>query len=128
MKVFRGFSFIEVIVSIFIVSVILLLLQAVIQSSILIRTSKSQGIALSIARNKLEDLRTSGYVTLPGNGSFSDSLLGTLPTAATTTLTVSVYNAKTKHVSVSVIWLEPGSTASSTVSLSTLITQTGGLP
>mgnify|MGYP001602529402 FL=1 len=125
---FRGFSLIEVTVSIFIVGVMLLLLQAILQSGTLIRMSKHQSIALSIAQNKLESLRSGGYATLPSSGTFSDSLISTLPVAATTTLTVSVYNAETKQVFVSVVWQDPGSTASSTVSLSTLITETGGLP
>lgn len=124
----RGFSLIEVIVSIFIVGVILLMVQAVARSSVLVRTSKNQGIALAIARNELEGLRAGGYATLPSSGSFSDSLLSALPSAATTTLAVSAYNAKTAQVTVSVVWRDPGSAASSTVSLSTLITQTGGLP
>jgi prepilin-type N-terminal cleavage/methylation domain-containing protein len=123
----RGFSFIEVIIAIFIMSVMLLLLQAVVRSNVLVRSSKNQSIALTIARNELEGLRSSGYATLPSSGSFPDTLLSTLPKVATTTLTVNTYNAKTKHITVSVIWLEPGFTASSTVSLSTLITQTGGL-
>jgi len=122
-----GFSFIEVIVAIFIMSVMLLLLQAVVRSNVLVRSSKNQGIALSIARNELEILRNGGYAALPQSGSFQDILLNSLPQAATTTLAISTYNAKTKQVSVSVIWLEPGLNASSTVSLSTLITQTGGL-
>lgn len=124
----RGFSLIEVIVSIFIVGVILLMVQAVARSSVLVRTSKNQGIALAIARNELEGLRAGGYATLPSSGSFSDGLLSALPSAATTTLAVSAYNAKTAQVTVSVVWRDPGSAASSTVSLSTLITQTGGLP
>ncbi|MFH1178533.1 MAG: type II secretion system protein [bacterium] len=127
MNSFRGFSLIEIIVSIFIVCVMLILLQAVINSGILARNSKNQSIALSIARNKLESLRTGGYSVLPQSGSFYDSLLEALP-QATTTLVVNEYNAKTKQVTASVIWLEPGFTASSTISLSTLITETGGLP
>lgn len=123
----RGFSFIEVIVAIFIMSIMLLLLQAVVQSHMLVRHSKNQGVALSIARNELESLRSGGYSALPQSGSFPDTLLSSLPKAATTTLTVSTYNAKTKQITVSVIWLDPGALASSTVSLSTLITQTGGL-
>lgn len=128
MSKFRGFSLIEVTVSIFIMGVMLFLLQALIQSGVLLRISKSQSIALSIAQNKLESLRAGGYATLPPSGTFSDSLVGTLPQAATTTLVVSVYNAQTKQISVSVVWRDPGATASSTVSLSTLITETGGLP
>ena len=106
----------------------LILIQAVIHSSVLVRTAKNHGIALSIARNELEGLRAGGYAALPSSGSFADTLLNTLPKAATTTLTVSDYNEKTKQVVVSVVWLNSGMTASSTVSLSTLITQTGGLP
>lgn len=127
MRTRRGFSLIEVIVSIFIVGVMLLLLQATLQSGILIRISKNQGVALSIAQNKLEELRAGGYAALPSSGTFSNSLMSTLPQAATTTLTISVYNAKTKLISVGVLWRDPGATASSTVSLATLITETGGL-
>ncbi len=127
MQTSRGFSLIEVTVTIFIVGILLLMFQAILQSSILVRTTKSQGIALTIARNELETLRAGGYATLPQSGSFSNSLLSTLP-SATSSLTVSVYNAGTKQVVAKVIWRESGSSASSTVSLSTLITQTGGLP
>ncbi|MDE1919225.1 MAG: prepilin-type N-terminal cleavage/methylation domain-containing protein [Patescibacteria group bacterium] len=127
-KLVSGFSLIEVIVSIFIMSVILLLFQALVRSSVLVRTSKDQGIALAVVRNELETLRANGYAALPASGSFSDSLLGTLPPATTATLSVSVLNAQTKQVSASVVWREPGAAASSTVSLSTLITQNGGLP
>lgn len=124
----RGFGLVEVIVSIFIIGVMLILLQAVIRSGTLVRNSKNQGIALAIARNKIENLRLGGYSYIPSGGSFYDPLLDSLPRAATTTLSVSAYNAKTKQVSISIIWLDSGYAASSTVSLSTLITQTGGLP
>ncbi|OYV63687.1 MAG: hypothetical protein B7X03_00810 [Parcubacteria group bacterium 21-58-10] len=123
-----GFTLIEVIVSIFILGILLMLLQSVIQSSVLVRTSKNESIALSIARNEIESVRAGGYTALPVSGPFSDSLLSTLPPAATATLTVSAYNAKTAHVTASVVWQDAGARASSTVSLSTLITQTGGLP
>lgn len=124
----RGFSLIEVTVSIFIMSVMLLMLQSIIRSNVLVQTSKNQSIALSIARNKIEGLRIGGYAALPASGSFSDSLVSTLPLAATTTLTVTTYNARTKLVSTSVLWRDRGSTSSSTVSLSILLTETGGLP
>ena len=123
-----GFSLIEVVVSIFIIGVILLMVQAVARSSVLVRTSKNQGVALAIARNEIEGLRAGGYAALPPNGSFPNDLLNSLPRSATTTLVISAYNDKTEQVTVSVIWKDPGATASSTVSLSTLITQTGGLP
>ncbi len=128
MTAMRGFSLIEIVISLFIIGVILVLMHAVIQSSSLIRTTKNQGIALSIARNEIESLRAGGYATLPASGTFSDSLISTLPALATTTRTVSVYDAKTKQVTASVIWRDAGANASSTVSLSTLITSVGGLP
>lgn len=128
MQTSRGFSLIEVVVSVFIVSVMLLLFQAVTRSSVLVRTSKNQGIALAIVRNEIENLRAGGYAALPAGTTFSDSLVSTLPRAATTTLSVSTFNTKTKQATAGVVWKDPGATASSTVTLSTLITQTGGLP
>lgn len=127
-KKIRGFTLIEVIIAVLIVGVMLILLGAVTRSNALIRISKNQGVALSIARNKLESLRIGGYSAIPMSGSFADNLVNSLPLTATTTLTVSEYNNKTKEVTVGVVWRDPGSTASSTVSLSTLITETGGLP
>jgi len=124
----RGFTLVEVLVSIFLVGIMFVIFQSVLNTSVFVRTSKNQGIALSIVRNKLEGLRASGYAALPSSGSFSDTLMSTLPPAATTTLTVTAYNAKVKQVAVSVVWRDAGSTASSTVSLTTLIAQTGGLP
>lgn len=128
MNLFRGFSLIEVIVSIFLLSIMLMMFHSVVGTDVFVRTSKNQGIALSILRNKLEGLRAGGYDALPVSGSFSDTLLSTLPPAATTTLVVAAYSAKVKQVAVSVVWRDAGSTASSTVSLTTLIAQTGGLP
>lgn len=126
MKASRGFSLVEVVVSIFIIGVLLILLQAIFRSSTMVKTAKNQSVALSIAKNEIEALRAGGYATLPASGSFPDSLLSTIP-VATTTLIVSPYNAKTKLVTVNVLWQDSASSASSTVSLSTLITQTGGL-
>ncbi len=123
----RGFTLIEVIVSIFFVGIALIILQSIIRSDVLVQTSKDEGIALAIASDELEKLRINGYTSLPPSGSFSTSLMSTLP-SATTTLVVNVYNAGTDQVTASVLWQEPGLTASSTISLSTLITQTGGIP
>lgn len=126
MRLSRGFSLIEVTITIFVVGVLLLLFQAVLQTSVLVRTTKSQGIALTIVRNELELLRIGGYAAVPPSGSFSNSLLSSIP-SATTTLTVSDYNSTTKQVTAKVIWTETGAPTPSIVSLSTLITQTGGL-
>lgn len=136
MHAYRGFSLIESIVSIFIVGVMLLLLQGVLRSAALAQASQHQNAALSIARNELESLRAGGYGALPDSGPFYDSLLSSLP-SATAYLTISDYEEgeesgetgnEIKQVTVRVQWQDPGITASSTVSLSTLISQTGGLP
>lgn len=116
------------IVAIFIVGIMLIMVQAVARSGTLVRTAKNQGIALGIARDELDTLRALGYASLPANGPFASTLLSTLPVAATTSLSVSTYDAKTKQVAVTVTWRDPGAAASSTVSLTTLITQTGALP
>ena len=127
MKSYRGFSLIEVIVAIFIVSVLLVLFQALLQNTAAARASKSQGIALSIAQDEIERVRAGGYAAVPASGSFSNSLLAALP-ASVAAIATSDYNAKIKSVVVTVSWQEPGRSASSTVSLSTLIAKAGGLP
>jgi len=126
MRVFRGFSFIEVMVSLFIMSVMLLLFQTVLRSGTLVISTQNQDMALTIARNKIEKLRAEGYAAVPSSGSFSDDFLAMLPFGSAA-LVVSAYNAKTKQVTVNVSWQERNGTASSSVSLSTLITQVGGL-
>ena len=105
----------------------MLLFQSVIRAGILARVSSNQGIALAIVRNELEILRAGGYDALPSSGSFSNELLNSLPGSAVATRVVTAYNAQTKQVSVSVEWRDAGSPASSTVSLQTLITETGGI-
>lgn len=126
MRSARGFSFIEIMVALFIMSMMLLLFQAVLRSGMLVTSTQNQDTALTIARNEIEKVRAEGYAAVPASGSFSDTLLTTLPSGSAA-LTTSVYNAKTKSVTVSVSWQERNKTASSSVSLSTLITQIGGL-
>jgi len=123
----RGFSLIEIVVSLFIFSILLLLFQAVLQGGASVRAVKNQGVALSVAQNKLEHLRAEGYDALPASGTFTAPLLVTIPSAVGS-LTVGDYNPSTKRVTVTVTWQEPGLAASSTVSLATLITNIGGLP
>jgi len=124
----RGFTIIEVLISILIIGVILILLQSVLRGGYLARNAKNQVVALTIVRNELEGLRAGGYDALPASGSFSDSLLSTLPGGATANITVSDYNDTTKQVSATVTWTDPGYSAASIVSLSTLVTKVGGLP
>ncbi len=119
-----GFTLVEVLVTIFIVGALIALLSATISLTSLIRDSKYSDIALRIATHKLENERARGYAsTTPG--AFSDSLLSLLP-GGTATSSVTNFNAKTKHVTVTVTWIGAGSSTRSQ-SLNTLITEVGGL-
>jgi prepilin-type N-terminal cleavage/methylation domain-containing protein len=122
----RGFSFIEVVVSLFIIGTVIVLSSAILKAAPLSRHAKFENLALSIAQNELEGLRAAGYSSLPAAGSFSDPLLSSLPSGSGS-LSVSDFNAKAKQVAVTVSWREEASSATSSVSLSTLISSVGGL-
>lgn len=121
----KGFSLIEVIISIFIIGVVLVIYVVSSNSIVLNRNSKRQELALRIASSKIEELRNTAYASLPSTGSFSHSLLTNLPSGAAN-LTVSSYNATTKQVVVTVTWAEPNNPNTRQVELTTLINQ-GGL-
>ena len=121
----RGFSLIEVLVTIVVMLAGIAAYAASVYSIAVIKDAREQALATHIAENEIENLRQSGYSNLPGSGSFADSQLSSLPSGSGS-LTVSAFDAKTKQVDVSVSWTEPNIGARS-VSLTTLVTQTGGL-
>lgn len=122
----KGFSFIEVIVTLFIVGVVLVLYQAAAGTMRLMKTAKSQEIALRVANNEIEKLRAGGYASLPTSGGFSDPQLSALSNGSGS-LTVTAFNSDTKQVLVSIQWQNPGDSSARSVSLTTLVTKTGGL-
>ncbi len=129
MKAYRfkpGFTLVEIVVTLGIIAAALAVYAATIYTVFLTRDAKDQEIALRIADNELEGLRALGYAGLPASGSFTDSQLSSL-NASAATITVTDFNSKTKKVTVTVSWQEPGK-GSRVVTLSTLLTQTGGLP
>lgn len=121
-----GFTLIEVLITIFVVGVLVALYGVGVMTTSLTREAAHQDIALHAASQQLESLRMGGYAALPASGSFSNTQITQLPSGSGA-MTVSALNAKTKQVVVTVSWQE-GSRGSRSVSLSTYITETGGLP
>ncbi|MEK7144531.1 MAG: prepilin-type N-terminal cleavage/methylation domain-containing protein [Patescibacteria group bacterium] len=121
----RGFSLIEIVVALFIMSVGVVFATMVTGTMKVTRDSAFENSAFHIADNKLNELRALGYAALPEDGIFSDPQLASLPQGTAST-TITVWNAKTKQVVIGVSWLGTGSTTR-IVSLTTLITESGGL-
>jgi len=120
----RGFAFIEVLVTLFVIAMLIVGYAAAISSTSLTREAKHQEIALRIASHELESVRAIGYASTT-SGAFNDSLMSSL-TNASGSVAVSSFNAQTKQVRVMVSWQEE-SRGDRIISLTTLLTQTGGL-
>jgi prepilin-type N-terminal cleavage/methylation domain-containing protein len=121
-----GFSLLEVLVTLFFIGLILVLYQSALGKLRLIRYVENEEIALRVASNKIENLRAGGYDALPSSGSFSDSQLNAL-SSSSANMTITDFNATTKTVVITIEWQQPPSMSVKNVSLTTLITKTGGL-
>jgi prepilin-type N-terminal cleavage/methylation domain-containing protein len=121
----RGFSLIEIMVSLGILGSIFVMFAAVSGVAQLSRSAQYGDLALRIAENKLEELRALPYASLPTSGSFTDSRTDGLPNASSSIVLMD-HNASTKHIEVTVSWQAPGESTRD-VTLRTLITQVGGL-
>ena len=126
MTVRLGFSLIEVMVALGIIGVMLVAV-GVLLSRLPVdsREVRDQDLALTIARSELETLRAGGYEALPISGPFTHALLSEL-TGASASVAIADFDTETKQVDVSVSWQGAGAVPRS-VSLTTLMTQTGGL-
>ena len=121
----RGFTLIEIMLALFILSVAIVFATMVVGTIHVTSDSAYENNAFRIADTKLNELRAEGYAALPISGPFSDASLTSLPSGEAST-TVSDWNAKTKQVVTGVSWFgADGKTHY--VSLTTLITETGGL-
>jgi prepilin-type N-terminal cleavage/methylation domain-containing protein len=122
----RGFSLIEIVITLFIIGIAFTLYYVALQNVSISRTAKDEEIALRIANNKMGGLRAAGYINLPPSGAFTDTQLSSIPLGSGS-VAVSAFNAQTKQVMVTVSWSEPNISGSRSVVLSTLIVDTGGL-
>ncbi len=120
-----GFTLIEVLVTILLIGVTLVIYHGTSQSVVLNKWSRYKEIALRIADQKVQTLRTTSYSSIPASGTFTDPLISSLPDGAGT-ITVTDLNTKTKDVVVTVTWSNPQGTGTQQVQLETYITQ-GGL-
>ena len=121
----RGFTLLEVLISIALLSVMLVFYNSLFSVTKVTRDLQRQDIALRVIKQKMEELRALTYTGLPGSGSFSDALLTSIPNGQAST-TITDYSATNKLVTVSVFWAESSSTAKY-LSETTLITKVGGL-
>lgn len=122
----QGFTIIEMVMTLFILGVVFLIYNAAANTMVLNRNMKDQEAAFRIASAEVDTLRANGYSAVPASGSISDTLLSVLPGSAAENLAVSDYDPKTKQITVTVSWYEPGNTNQRNIVLTTLITD-GGL-
>jgi len=121
-----GFSLLEVFITLMIVGFALVLFQTALGKAKLVQYAKNQEIALRVASNKIEELRSGGYSALPTTGSFSDAQLNDLPNSSAN-MAITDFNDDTKQIIITIQWQDPASFSLKTVSLATLVTKTGGL-
>lgn len=120
----KGFTLVEVIISIFIIGVVLVLSNAVFGTIRNTRDQIDENIALRIAAGELDRIRNNGYDAAVSTDPLTNDTLAELPSGAASS-TIRAYNDKTKEVSVGVSWLT--GTGMKYVKLTTLLTSTGGL-
>jgi prepilin-type N-terminal cleavage/methylation domain-containing protein len=121
----RGFTLLEILISLGIITAMLLMLGALVKVSSLQALAQAEELALTIATDTLENLRVGGYASLPASGALVNPSLALLYEGSGT-MTITTYDAKTKKVEVVVLWTTKGGESRS-MTLSTLIAETGGL-
>jgi len=120
-----GFTLIEILISLGILSATVALGTVVVNSTQVTRDAAYENSAFRIANSKLDELRFDGYDALPASGQFFDTELSSLPQGSAST-SITSWNDKTKKVVTGVSWRSADGSMRF-VSLTTLITQVGGL-
>lgn len=120
----EGFFLMEIVVGMLIIGLALVLYAASSNTVILNRTAKWRDIANQIASGKMDELRNSGFTSLPPSGSFSHASLGSLP-GGSGFVTVTNINDNLKNVKVRVQWWDRGRGKQAELELETLIGKNG---
>ena len=123
-KTNSGSTLLEVLISLGVIAAVFVIFQATLNTVFLNRGSKHRNLALRIAQTEINNLRALSFSELPASGSFSNSLLSSLPQSQAS-LTVTNINSDTKQMQVLVSWREPTAKNTSTVDLTTFITRGG---
>ena len=121
-----GLSLVEALITLFIIGLILVLYQVSVGKVRLIQYARHEETALRVASNKIEELRSGGYAALPDSGNFSDTQLNSLKDSSAT-MTFTGFNADTEQVLITIAWRDSGNFVLRNLTLTTLITKTGGL-
>ncbi len=116
---------IEVLIALFVASLLVAFVTIVVGTIKVVRDASYENIAFHVAEDKLDELRAVGYASLTSGGSFSSPELVRIPQGSAST-SIRAVNSKTKEVSAGVSWSGNDGTTR-VVSLTTLVTETGGL-
>jgi len=105
MKKQQGTSVIEVVVSLFMVSVLLVFYVSALGTVAMSRKLRNENYAYHVANTQMETLRATAFASLPSSGTISNSLLSLLPSGAGS-FTVGNYPGynNMKEIVVTVTW------------------------
>lgn len=104
-KLQAGMSLIEVIVTMFMISVLLVLYVAALNTVAITKKLKYENLAYHVASKKMEELRSITIASLPASGAISDSMLSQIPTGSGSFTVVDHAGfAGLKEITVTVIW------------------------
>ncbi len=120
----NGSTLIEVVISLAVIAATFVIFQATINTVFLNRESKHRNLALRVAQTEMNNVRALSFANIPTSGPFSNSLLDSLPQSQAT-ITITSINGDTKQLSITVSWHEATAKNTSTVNLTTLLTQGG---
>src|SRR3989344_2643573 len=118
----RGFTLIEVLVTLFLISTAFAAYGTMVHTAILTRGAHYQETALRVAEHKLEEMRVAPYESWADEASFVDNQLDALP-SGTASVDVEEYAEGIKSAIITIVWQTRGS--EQTLSFTTLKAEGG---